>query len=143
MWLATQKADYFFRLLEKYKLPVYLLLIYTRKRTKPLPSVWDSLAGGKAAHLPPALTLKLYALYLQNMDDRVLLAHPFGVFAYVYKHIMDLDDKKLAVVLDKCHRLIEMGRDVEVNLLIDYVVVVKHNGVGFRRLTALERGVYF
>ena len=134
-----QIAGYFFRLLEKYKLPVYPLLIYTGKPAAPLPSVWDSLADGKATHLPPAFLLKLYALYLQNISDRVLLAHPFGVFAYVYKHIMSLDDKKLAIVLDKCHKLLEMGKDVEVNLLIDYIVVVKNNGVGRRRLTMLER----
>ena len=32
-----------------------------------------------------------------------------------------------------------MGKEVEVNLLIDYIVVVRNNGVGHRRLAALEK----
>ena len=134
-----QIAGYFFRLLEQHKLPVYPLLIYTGNYKEPLPSVWDSLAEGKAAQLPPAFLLTLDVLYLQNIPDRVLLAHRFGVFAYVYKNIYNLDDKQLTIVLARCHHLIEAGKGVEVNLLIDYIVVVKKNGVSRRRLAAVER----
>ena len=137
--VGLQIAGYELRLLEKTGSPVYPILVCTGDKFWEVPSCWQSAIGGVAQFFSPVSNHGFYAVSLATTDDKMLLKEEFGVFPYVAKYINNFDDHKLAIVLERCQRLIAIGRELASTWLIGYIVTTKNNGVTRRRLTELEQ----
>ena len=137
---SMQAVGYTVRISEKTLLPTYPMILYTGRKNWQILNYWQIIAGGYPETIEPAVNHQIDSMHLWKISDTELLSHQdYGVILLAIKHIRNLHDEKiLRMIIDGFHKLIAVGKDLEVIWTIEYALTVEGNGITTERLQEFE-----
>ena len=137
---SMQIVGYTVRISEKTLLPVYPMILYTGQKEWEILEYWQIIADGYPETIAPAVNHRIDSMHLWKNSNAELLSYEnYGVILLMIKHIRNLHDEQiLRTILDGFHKLIAVGKDLEVIWAIEYVLAVEDNGVTNKCLQQLE-----
>ena len=141
---SVQVVGYTVRISEKSMLPTYSMILYTGQKNWQIPTYWQVIAGDYAKLIEPAVNHQIGSMHVWGISDSQLLSYKdYGVILLLLKHVNNLhNEKMLRTILNGFHKLIAIGKDLEVIWSIEYALAVDGNGVTSRRLQEIEE-TYF
>ena len=138
---SVQVVGYTVRVSEKTLLPTYPMILHTGQKNWQILNYWQVIAGSSAELIEPSVSHRIDSMHLWKIPDSELLSYEnYGVILLLIKHVRNLhDEKMLRTILDGCHKLIAIGKDLEVIWSIEYALEVEGNGVTTKRLQTFAR----
>ena len=137
---SVQVVGYTVRISEKTLLPTYPMILHTGQKNWKILNYWQVIAGSSAEFIEPTVNHRIDSMHLWQISDSELLSYEnYGVILLLIKHVRNLhDEKMLQTILDGCHKLIAIGKDLEVIWSIEYALAVEGNGVTTKHLQEFE-----
>ena len=141
---SMQVVGYAVRISEKTLLPAYPMIFHTGQKKWKILEYWQVIANGYPEAITPAVNHRIDSMHLWKNSNAELLSYGnYGVILLMVKHIRNLHDEQiLRTILGGFHKLIAVGKDLEVIWAIEYALAVEDNGVTNKRLQELEE-TYF
>lgn len=138
--VSVQVVGYTVRISEKTLLPTYPIILHTGQKNWKILNYWQVIAGDYPELTEPAVNHRIDSMHLwQISDDELLSYENYGVILLLIKHVRNLrDETLLRTILDGFHKLITIGKDLEVIWAIEYAIAIKDNGVTTKRLQEFE-----
>ena len=143
--VAVQVVGYTVRISEKTLLPTYPMILYTGQKNWQILNYWQVIAGGHPELTEPSVNHRIDSMHLWQISETDLLSYEnYGVILLLIKHIRKLhDETRLRTIFDGFHKLITVGKDLEVIWSIEYALAVENNGITTERLQEFEDKHFF